>query len=96
MSNVYVIGHITVKDAEKWTEYRSRVPATLAPWGAELIFRGKRATILAGELPHVDAVVIIRFPGQAALDGWHSSTAYQELLPLRREAVDIVLLSYEE
>jgi uncharacterized protein (DUF1330 family) len=40
MSNAYVIGHITVKDAEKWNEYRSQVPATLEPWGAELVLRG--------------------------------------------------------
>ncbi len=38
----YVIGHLTVKDPDKWAEYRRRVPATLAPWGAELVFRGKR------------------------------------------------------
>ena len=35
-----VIGHITVKDEEKWAQYRAQVPATLAPWGAELLFRG--------------------------------------------------------
>jgi hypothetical protein len=44
-----VIGHITVKDEEKWAQYRAQVPATLAPWGAELLFRGKTgAGILAG------------------------------------------------
>ena len=31
-----VIGHISVKDPAKWAEYCSRVPATIAPWGAEL------------------------------------------------------------
>ena len=38
----YVIGHITVKDAEKWAEYRSRVPATLEPWRAEVVLRGRK------------------------------------------------------
>lgn len=37
----YVIGNITVKDPQKWAEYRSLVPETLAPWGAELVLRGK-------------------------------------------------------
>jgi uncharacterized protein (DUF1330 family) len=41
-----VIGHITVKDAEKWAQYRAQVPATLAPWGAELLFRGQTAAVL--------------------------------------------------
>ena len=48
MGKAYLIGHITVKDAAKWDEYRSRVPATMAPWGGELIFRGTLATVLSG------------------------------------------------
>lgn len=39
MSNAYVIGHLTLKKAEKWAAYRNQVPATLEPWGAELILR---------------------------------------------------------
>lgn len=95
MGNAYVIGHITVKDAEKWAVYRSAVPATLEPWGAELVLRGKRFAILAGELPHAD-VVVIRFPDQKAVNAWHSSAAYQALIPLRQQAVDVLLLAYEE
>ena len=49
MGNAFVIGHITVKDAEKWDEYRNYVPATLKPWGVELVFRGKLVSILTGE-----------------------------------------------
>jgi uncharacterized protein (DUF1330 family) len=94
MSNAYVIGHITVKDPEKWNEYRHGVPATLEPWGAELVFRGKLASILAGEHAHTDTVVI-RFPDMKALNSWYSSPAYQSLIPLRELAAEIVLLSYE-
>ena len=95
MSTAYLIGHLTVKDAAKWAEYRSRVPATLEPWSAELVFRGNLATILAGEHPHTD-VVVIRFPDQEAIDGWHASAAYQALVPLRQQAADVGLLAYEE
>jgi uncharacterized protein (DUF1330 family) len=28
----YVIGNITVKDPDKWAEYRRLVPETLVPW----------------------------------------------------------------
>jgi uncharacterized protein (DUF1330 family) len=94
MSDAYVIGHMTVKDADKWAEYRSRVPATLAPWGAELVFRGRRAALLAGEHRH-DSTVVIRFPDRAALDGWHASPAYQALIPLRQQAADMELIAYE-
>jgi len=94
MSNAYVIGHITVKDAEKWNEYRNQVPATLEPWGAELVLRGKLASILAGEHTHTDTVVI-RFPDMEAINGWYASPAYQSLIPLRKKAAEIVLLSYD-
>ena len=95
MGNAYVIGHITVKDAEKWDAYRGAVPATLAPWGAELVFRGRNAAVLAGDHAHAD-VVVIRFPDRTAVDGWHSSAAYQALVQLRRRAADVVLGTYDE
>jgi len=94
MSNAYVIGHITVKDAEKWNQYRNQVPATLEPWGAELVLRGKLVSVLAGEHSHTDTVVI-RFPDMKAINGWYASPAYQSLIPLRKKAAEIVLLAYE-
>lgn len=90
----YAVGHITVKDAAKWDEYCGKVPATLAPWNAELVFRGELAEILAGPHDHRDTVVI-RFPNLASLQGWYRSAAYQALIPLREQAADLILLAYE-
>jgi uncharacterized protein (DUF1330 family) len=90
---VYVVGQITVRDAAKWAEYRAQVPGTLAPWQAELLFRGSQIEVLAGEEPHAD-IVVIRFPSVAAVNGWHASAAYQSLIPLRDEAADVVLVVY--
>lgn len=95
MSKAYLIGHITVKDPEKWSEYRSKVPATLEPWGGDLVFRGSLTTVLAGRHSHGDTVVI-RFPDIASLTGWYSSSQYQSLLPIREAAADMDLLSFEE
>jgi uncharacterized protein (DUF1330 family) len=64
----YVIGHITVKDAGKWAEYRRRVSATLAPWGAEVVLRGRLDAVLTGEHRHTDTVVL-RFPDLQAVKG---------------------------
>ena len=89
-----VIGHITVKDEQKWAEYRSRVPATLAPWGAELVLRGGLAEVLAGEHAHSDTVVI-RFPDLASARGWYHSPAYRALVPLRQEAAAVDLMLFE-
>ena len=95
MKNAYVIGHITVKNSEKWARYRKSVPATLEPWGAEVVLRGKLCSVLSGTHAHTDTVVI-RFPNLKALNSWHLSPSYQALIPLRQEAADIELLSYEE
>lgn len=94
MSNAYIVGQITVKNPELWAEYCSKVPATVAPWGGELVFRGKQVAALAGASQHPD-IVVIRFPDLAALDSWFSSAAYQSLIPLRQRAAEVLLLSYE-
>ncbi len=93
--SAYLIGHMTIKDTGKWDEYRKQVPSTLEPWGAKLIFRGQRSDVLAGEHHHTDTVVI-QFPDQDALKGWYKSKAYQALIPLRSEAAEMVLVSYDE
>jgi len=95
MNNAYVVGHLKVKNVEKWAEYRSQVPGTLAPWGAELVFRGNQVAALAGENFH-PTIVVIRFPNIEAVNGWYSSPAYQSLIPLRRLAAEMELITYEE
>jgi uncharacterized protein (DUF1330 family) len=94
MSHAYVVGQITVKDPLKWAEYRDQVPATLQPWGAELVFRGRQLAAFAGVNPHAD-IVVIRFPRGAAAEGWFNSEAYQALIPLRQQAAEVLLTSYE-
>jgi uncharacterized protein (DUF1330 family) len=91
---VWVIGHVTVKDPRKWAEYRSKVPATLLQCGGEVIFRGSRTAVLTGESRHPD-VVVIRFPDASAALEWYRSPVYQALIPLREQAADMVLVSYE-
>ena len=92
-SEAYVIGHITVKNPQKWAEYRMKVPATLAEWGAEVVFRGKKVDVFSGIHEHIDTVVI-RFPDVAAAKNWYQSSAYQTLIPLRVQAADMVLICY--
>ena len=94
MRQAYVVGQMTMKNEAKWAEYRGQVLATLTPWGGELMFRGNQVQALSGECPHPD-IVVIRFPSLANADGWHNSAAYQALIPLRHEAADVVLTTYE-
>lgn len=91
----YIIGNISIKDAEKWAEYCSRVPDTLLPFGGELIFRGTSASVLSGQYRHSQAVAI-RFPDPEHVARWHASEQYQQLVPLRMQAADVDLVRFEE
>ncbi len=93
MSPAFVVGQMTVKNPDKWAQYRGQVLATLVPWHGELVFRGSQALALSGEEVHPD-MVVIRFPGLAEAQGWHNSAAYQALIPLRQDAADVVLTVY--
>ena len=90
----YVIGHITVKDAEKCAEYRGKISVSLARWGGEVILRGRRFAVLSGEHPHTDTVVI-RFPDANAVTNCYGSQAYQALIPIREQAAERVFVAYE-
>jgi uncharacterized protein (DUF1330 family) len=52
------------------------------------------ATVLAGEHPHENTVVI-KFPDQPTLQQWYNSNEYQGLIPNRDEAADVVIISYD-
>ena len=90
----YLIGHILIKDPAKWRVYVDGVQKSLIPYEAQVIFRGKRASVLAGAHPYQDTVVI-KFPDQPTLQNWYYSASYQELIPIRNKAADVVIISYD-
>ena len=92
--SAYLIGHITIKNHDIWKTYVEGVRKSLMPFEAEVVFRGKRPTVLAGEHPHEDTVVI-KFPDQPTLQQWYNSKDYQRLIPIRDEAADVVIISYD-
>ena len=90
----YLVGHITVKDADLWQEYVSGVKESLAPFRSRVMFRGKLASVLAGSHEH-DLVVVIEFPDHSVLNDWFTSEKYQSLIPLRDRAADVVIITYQ-
>ena len=90
----YLIGHITVKNQDKWKLYVAGVQKSLGPFEAEVIFRGKRARVLTGEHPYQNTVVI-KFLDQPTLQKWYQSESYQALIPVREQAADVVIISYD-
>jgi uncharacterized protein (DUF1330 family) len=92
--SAYLIGHITINDPEKWKIYVEGVQKSLIPFEADVVFRGKRATVLTGEHPYQHTVVI-KFSDQPTLQKWYHSDAYQALISVRDEAADVVIISYD-
>jgi uncharacterized protein (DUF1330 family) len=64
------------------------------PFDAEVVFQGRRASVLTGEHPHQHTVVI-KFPDQPTLQQWYQSDTYQALISIRNEAADVVIISYD-
>ena len=90
----YLIGQIKVKDEVLWQEYVAGVQESLAPFGAEVVFRGKRDKVLAGQHDK-DLVVVIEFSNLSTLDDWFNSEKYQSLISLRDKAANVVITTYQ-
>ena len=90
----YLVGHITVRDPDLWQVYTTGVQKSLIPFEAILVFRGQRAAVLAGEHSY-DQCVVIEFSDQGSLQEWFNSDAYQDLIPTRNKAADVVIISYD-
>ena len=84
---------IQVKNPEKLKEYISQVPATMKPFGAKMLARGKKQKVLNGDCQH-QMEAVFEFPSAESIDSWYTSDAYQALIPLREEAthMNIVVL----
>ena len=90
----YLVGHITVRDPDLWQVYTTGVQKSLIPFEANLVFRGQRAAVLAGEHSY-EQCVVIEFSDQRSLQEWFNSDAYQDLIPTRNKAADVVIISYD-
>ncbi|HEX4843230.1 MAG TPA: DUF1330 domain-containing protein [Limnobacter sp.] len=95
MKAAYVVGQICIKNELAWQQYKSQVPLTLEPFGAELVFRGTHAGDYSGKTKYTNFVVI-RFGDLDAANRWFNSSAYQAIVPLREQAADVLLTVYED
>jgi uncharacterized protein (DUF1330 family) len=91
----FILLQIKVKDPIKLKEYTDPAPATVAPFGGELVFRGNVSGTEWGQSWYSCAVVI-RFPDQKSSSGWYASKGYQDLVETRNEAADVIATRYDE
>ena len=89
----YVIGEVEITDPAAFQEYGAKVGATLTPYNAKLIVRGKPAA-KEGPVP-VGVIVVLEFASLADAEAWYHSPAYQAVIPLRQRAANSRLFIVE-
>ncbi|GLK09728.1 DUF1330 domain-containing protein [Streptosporangium carneum] len=83
----YVIAKVQLTgSAEEVAEYRSKVPATLEPYGGRYLARGEADALEGDSAP--GRVVIIEFPSVEAAHAWNDSAEYRLIAPLRIRNTD--------
>lgn len=89
----YYLFHFSIKDSEKFLSYAQQAPATLTPYGGEIVLRGKLdSTIQGPELGEVNG--ILGFPSDEMAEKWYESDQYQALIPLRDEGATTTVSRY--
>jgi uncharacterized protein (DUF1330 family) len=81
----YVIAEIIeIVDAERYAEYRARVPATITAHGGRYLARGGTNEVLWGAWTP-NRVVIVEFPSMSHVRAWWSSAEYEALRTIREQ-----------
>jgi uncharacterized protein (DUF1330 family) len=91
--SVKVMGLIRLKDLAAFEVYRSQVGATVEQYGGVVLGRGVCDKIYWNELAcgEFSAYVELEFPTAEAADHWANSPAYQTLVAVRAQAMDLTL-----
>ena len=83
MTKAYLIGQVTVHNAEGYQKYAQHVPASLVPHGGKYLVRGGECTQMEG-ISQGNRRVVIEFANRAAAETWYNSPEYQAILPHRK------------
>ena len=84
----YVV--VTIKkvlDLEAFREYADRVAPLIRRHGGAYVAVDKTPEVRSGEWPYVRTIVVA-YPNIAAARSWYDSPEYQEIIPIRRRAID--------
>lgn len=92
--SAFFVANVRVRDPQKFHQYAQAAGHSMQPFGGEVLIKGLAERRLAGNLDYPN-VALVRFPDQERLNAWYESEAYQALIPLREEAADMLITSYQ-
>ena len=90
----YLVGNVTVQDAEGFAEYSKRVPEVVERYGCTFRARGGRVEVLEGSW-EPKRVVLVEFDSFEQAKLWHESEEYQALADIRRRCAETELVLVE-
>jgi uncharacterized protein (DUF1330 family) len=90
----YVIGSVTVEDAEGFAEYAKGVPGVVEQYGGKYLARGKAAEALEGSWAP-PRLALLEFESVEAAKRWYESEEYQALATIRQRCASTDLLLVE-
>lgn len=82
----FIVIDLYPKDIDKLREYRSLADETLVEFGGEFLARGPIQTLHGGSA--FLTKIVIQFPNRSLATGWYNSKAYQQIIPIRDQAMD--------
>ena len=83
MTKAYIVGQLTITNAEGYAKYSAVVPGTIQAHGGKDLVRGGQVSQLEG-VSQGDRRVVIEFPSRQAAEVWYESPEYQAILPHRQ------------
>ncbi len=93
MPKGYIIGNITLKDAEAYKPYSLRNDELVARYGGQFLVRGGTAEIVEGE--GRPRHVVIEFPTYEAAKAAYNDPEYQKVAEIRRRTAASTIILVE-
>ena len=90
----YLIGNLKITNPEGFQSYAEVVPKTISDHGGEYVVADRDCIRVVGSPVHL--AVGLKFPSMEALKGWYDSPEYQEILALRTDNSEGVVVFAEE
>jgi uncharacterized protein (DUF1330 family) len=88
MPKGYIFAEVNIRSVNaEWSEYSSKVQATLDAYGGVFLIRGGMQNALEGETDG-GTIVVLEFESPQRAEQWYASAAYQDILPLRLRNAD--------
>jgi len=90
----YVVVEVDVKDPERYADYRTMVPASLAVYGGKYLIRGGQVENLEGDW-EPQRFVMIQFESVDQAKRWWDSEEYRQARDLRQATSDTRMIVVE-